>query len=99
MFSNVRGDGLGVGDALGEGDALGDGLAVGLGLGDGEAVAVGDGDGVGAGEIVIVSCAVPVPAELLAEIVAVKLPLSVGVPEIRPVDVFTARPGGRPDAP
>ena len=41
----------------------------------------------------------PVPAELVALIVALKEPEAVGVPEMRPVEVFTLRPAGRPVAP
>ncbi len=40
----------------------------------------------------------PVPWSLLAEIVIVMVATVVGVPEIRPVAVFTLRPAGRPVA-
>src|SRR5215469_14434129 len=44
------------------------------------------------------SVAEPVPAELVALGVTLKLPAAVGVPEIRPVAVFTESPAGRPVA-
>jgi hypothetical protein len=46
-----------------------------------------------------VSVAVPVPALFVALSVIVETPPTVGVPEIRPVVVFTVRPAGRPVAP
>ena len=46
-----------------------------------------------------VTLTLPVPAEFVAFSVTVKLPPMVGVPEIRPVEVFTDSPGGRFDAP
>ncbi|MFM8155696.1 MAG: hypothetical protein ACKOAF_06430 [Actinomycetes bacterium] len=42
-----------------------------------------------------VSVADPVPAELVALIVELKVPAVVGVPEIWPVAVFTPSPDGR----
>ena len=42
---------------------------------------------------------VPVPPPLVALNVTVEVPAAVGVPEIRPEVVFTARPAGNPDAP
>ena len=49
--------------------------------------------------MVRVSVALPVPPEFDAEIVALKVPAPVGVPEIRPVAVLTLKPDGKPDAP
>ena len=43
--------------------------------------------------------AVPVPPLLVAERVTVEFPAAAGVPEIRPVEVFTERPEGKPVAP
>ena len=58
--------------------------------------------GGGGGLIVKVKVALPVPPELVALMVTVYgLPASVptaGVPEIRPVAVFTLRPVGSPVA-
>ena len=48
--------------------------------------------------IVIVNAAEPVPAEFVAEIVALEVPAAVGVPEMMPVEVFTLSPDGRPVA-
>jgi hypothetical protein len=48
---------------------------------------------------VSVSVAVPVPALFVALSVIVETPAAAGVPEIRPVAVFTVRPAGRPVAP
>src|SRR5687768_10858120 len=48
---------------------------------------------------VMTSGCVAVAAALVALIVALKVPLTVGVPEITPVVVLTERPGGRPVAP
>jgi hypothetical protein len=48
---------------------------------------------------VSVSVAVPVPALFVALSVMVETPPAVGVPEIRPVVVFTVRPAGRLVAP
>ena len=47
---------------------------------------------------VSVNAAEPVPAEFVAEMVALDVPAAAGVPEMMPVDVFTVRPVGRPDA-
>jgi len=44
--------------------------------------------------IVMVRVAVPVPPELVALIVTLYVPAVVGVPEMRPVLVFTLRPAG-----
>jgi hypothetical protein len=44
------------------------------------------------------SVAEPVPAVLVALSVTLKLPATVGVPEIRPVVVFTDSPAGSPVA-
>jgi len=41
----------------------------------------------------------PVPPPLVALSVTVDVPAAVGVPEIRPEAVFTARPAGNPVAP
>jgi hypothetical protein len=43
--------------------------------------------------------ALAVPLLLVAVIVALKVPVAEGVPEISPVAVFTASPGGNPEAP
>ena len=40
----------------------------------------------------------PVPAELVALIVTLKLPAAVGVPEMRPVVLLTDNPPGKPVA-
>jgi hypothetical protein len=48
--------------------------------------------------MVNVSVALPVPALLVALTVAAAVPAVVGVPEIRPVAVFTDRPEGNPVA-
>ena len=45
--------------------------------------------------MVRVSVAVPVPVELVALSVTVDVPDAVGVPETRPVEVFTDKPEGR----
>ena len=50
-------------------------------------------------EMVRVSVAVPVPVELVALSVTVDVTAAVGVPETRPVEVFTDKPEGRPVAP
>ena len=42
---------------------------------------------------------VPLPPALVAVIVAAKLPVTKGVPEIKPVAVATLRPVGNPVAP
>ena len=52
-----------------------------------------------AGRMEIVSVAFPVPPALVAVIVTVEFPGVDGVPEIRPVAVFTLKPAGRPVAP
>ena len=49
----------------------------------------------GAGLIVKVSVWLPVPPALVALMVTVYVPAVVGVPEIKPVLVFTDRPAGR----
>ena len=49
--------------------------------------------------MVSVSVAAPVPALFVALSVTVDVPAVVGVPEIRPLVVFTARPDGSPVAP
>ena len=46
-----------------------------------------------------VRLAVPVPPAFVALIVEVKAPETLGVPEIRPVEVLTDSPDGRPVAP
>src|SRR5204862_91039 len=38
----------------------------------------------------------PVPVPLVANTVALNVPVAVGVPEMRPVAVFTVTPGGSP---
>jgi hypothetical protein len=40
----------------------------------------------------------PVPAALVALMVTLKLPAAVGLPEMRPVVVFTESPPGKPVA-
>jgi hypothetical protein len=52
----------------------------------------------GAGLMVRLSVPVPVPLLLVALRVTVKLPETLGVPEIRPVEVLTVSPEGRPVA-
>ena len=49
--------------------------------------------------IVIVSVAFPVPPAFVALNATVDVPAAVGVPEMRPVAVFTLRPAGNPVAP
>jgi hypothetical protein len=51
-----------------------------------------------AGVIVKTTTAVPVPPALVAPIVTFEVPLAVGVPLMRPVDVLALRPAGRPVA-
>ncbi len=46
-----------------------------------------------------VSVAVPVPAALVADSWTLKIPGSVGVPEMIPVEVSRDSPAGRPVAP
>ena len=48
--------------------------------------------------IVSVRVAVPVPPALVALSEIVEVPAAVGVPEIRPLVVFTDRPDGNPVA-
>ena len=50
------------------------------------------------GWIVSARVAFPVPPELVALSVTVEVPAVVGVPEIRPLAVLTARPAGSPVA-
>ena len=50
------------------------------------------------GRIVKLSVTEPVPPALVAFKVTLKVPLAVGVPEMRPVAVFTESPAGRPVA-
>ena len=45
------------------------------------------------------SVAVPVPAALVAEILTLKVPAAVGVPEMIQVEVLRDNPAGRPVAP
>jgi hypothetical protein len=53
----------------------------------------------GAARRVRTRVAVPVPVELVAERVTLKVPAAtLGVPEIKPVDVLMERPPGRPEA-
>jgi hypothetical protein len=52
-----------------------------------------------AGIIEKVTVLLPVPPALVALMVAAEVPAAVGVPEIRPVEVFTERPHGSPLAP
>ena len=54
---------------------------------------------VGGALIVNVSVAVPVPLPLVALRVMLNVFAVVGVPEIKPVDVFTVKPAGKGDAP
>lgn len=49
--------------------------------------------------IVMVTALLPVPPSLVALTVTMNVPLAVGVPEIRPVLVFTLNPAGNPLAP
>ena len=51
-----------------------------------------------AGFMVSVSVAVPVPPAFVALSVTDEVPVAVGVPEIRPLVVFTVRPAGSPVA-
>jgi hypothetical protein len=63
------------------------------------AVAVKVEEMMGAALRVIMRVAVPVPVELVAEMVTLKVPAAtLGVPEIRPVVVLIERPLGRPVA-
>ena len=47
---------------------------------------------------VSVSVALPVPVLFVALTVTLDVPPAVGVPEIKPVVVFTVRPAGKPEA-
>ena len=49
--------------------------------------------------IVMPRMALPVPETLVAVRVVFVVPVAVGMPEIRPVEEFTVRPGGRFAAP
>ena len=51
--------------------------------------------GIGGGKTVNANVAVPVVPSLLALMTALNVPVSVGVPEMRPVAVFTISPLGR----
>ena len=63
------------------------------------AVAVKVEEMTGAALRVIMRVAVPVPVELVAEMVTLKVPAAtLGVPEIRPLLVLIERPPGRPVA-
>jgi hypothetical protein len=42
--------------------------------------------------------ALPVPTRLLALMVTLPVPVTEGVPRMRPVAGFTLKPAGRPDA-
>jgi len=78
--------------------AVGVGVKVAVGVGVNVAVAVGV--GVGAGLIVKVTGWVIVPQLLVVTLrVTLYVPVVVGVPEIKPVDVLTVKPGGNPLAP
>ena len=61
-------------------------------------MAVGVGVGVGL-RMVNVSIAVPVPLPLVALRVMLNVPVTVGVPEIKPVIGFTVKPAGKGAAP
>ena len=54
--------------------------------------------GGGGDATVMLSTADPVPLALMALIVAENGPVTVGVPEIKPVEVFTLKPFGKPVA-
>jgi hypothetical protein len=54
---------------------------------------------VGTALMVNVSGPVPVPLPLVALRVMLNVPTTVGVPEIKPVDVFTVKPAGNGAAP
>ena len=63
------------------------------------AVAVKVEEMMGAALRVIMRVAVPVPVELVAEMVTLKVPAAtLGVPEMRPLLVLIERPPGRPVA-
>ena len=54
----------------------------------------------GAGTATVsVRVALPVPVLFVALSVMVEVPAAVGVPEMRPVLMFTLRPAGKPVAP
>ena len=53
----------------------------------------------GVGSTVMTNVAVPVPPALLALIVTLLVPVTVGVPLMRPVVALKLRPAGRPLAP
>ncbi len=53
----------------------------------------------GVGRMVIVKVALPVPPALLAEMVTLLVPVTVGVPLITPVLVLMLSPVGNPVAP
>ena len=63
------------------------------------AVTVGGGGGGSATAMDSFNAAVPVPEPFLAESVIVKMPVTVGVPEMTPDVVFTDKPAGSPVAP
>ena len=50
------------------------------------------------GSTLITHVALPVPMELVALIVTLLMPVTAGVPLIKPVDVFTLSPAGKPTA-
>jgi hypothetical protein len=53
----------------------------------------------GAGGLIVkVNVALPVPPALVALMVTLYVPAVVGVPEIKPVFVFTVKPAGNPVA-
>jgi hypothetical protein len=53
----------------------------------------------GAGGLIVkVNVALPVPPALVALMVTLYVPAVVGVPEIKPVLVFTVKPAGNPVA-
>jgi hypothetical protein len=49
--------------------------------------------------IVRLNVALPVPVEFVALMVTCDVPVAVGVPVIKPFDVFTDKPAGSPVAP
>jgi hypothetical protein len=53
----------------------------------------------GVGRTVMVSVALPLPPALLALMVELNVPVTLGVPLITPVLVLTLKPVGRPVAP
>jgi hypothetical protein len=56
--------------------------------------------GIASGAVTVkISGALPVPPLLVALNVTAEIAAPVGVPEIKPEAVFTARPAGNPDAP